>query len=282
MDHDEALERMEIAAAEPDGLERLMAGDTPEAAEVAGHLAGCPACVDELARIGRTASIVRQVVSAEPDPALRERTLALVRAVGRDRSGQPEIAASPSVQPGRACRRRDRARHRRPASGDAAPAPRPVAGGDRRGIAARRRRSGLRQAAGSPARDRQHPTRWQSSVPPPRSRSTSQPGPTHRSWPWSRSAGGDASGTVAFSPGSGALVVVANGLPAAPAGMEYGCWVEVDGSRRRLGEMYGAGDLQAWSGQADGLADLPIGTTFGVSLVPTAGGAGLPVLTGSL
>ena len=44
---------MEIAAAEPDGLDRLMAGDTSEAAAVAGHLAGCEACAGELMRLRR-------------------------------------------------------------------------------------------------------------------------------------------------------------------------------------------------------------------------------------
>ena len=32
MEHAEALERIEIAAVEPEGLDRLMAGDTPDAA----------------------------------------------------------------------------------------------------------------------------------------------------------------------------------------------------------------------------------------------------------
>ncbi len=86
MEHAEALEQIETAAVEPDGLERLMAGDTPDAAAVAGHLAGCSACADELVRIRRTATVAREVIAAEPDPALRERTLAFVRAVGRDRS----------------------------------------------------------------------------------------------------------------------------------------------------------------------------------------------------
>ena len=49
MDHDAVREQMELAAVEPDGLERLMAGDTPTAQAVAGHLAGCPACTEELA-----------------------------------------------------------------------------------------------------------------------------------------------------------------------------------------------------------------------------------------
>ena len=92
MEHAEALERIEMAAVEPDGLERLMAGDTPDAAAVAGHLAGCPSCADELVRIRRTSAVVREIVRSEPDPELRDRTLAFVKAVGRDRTG---VAAEP-------------------------------------------------------------------------------------------------------------------------------------------------------------------------------------------
>src|SRR5262245_64619409 len=41
MEHTEARELLELAAVEPDGFERLAAGDTAEAAALAGHLAGC-------------------------------------------------------------------------------------------------------------------------------------------------------------------------------------------------------------------------------------------------
>src|SRR3954471_24352589 len=85
MDHADALERIEIAAAEPNGLERLMAGDTADAAAVAGHLAGCPDCTAELARSRRTSAIAREVISSAPDPSLRGRTLAYVQAAGVSR-----------------------------------------------------------------------------------------------------------------------------------------------------------------------------------------------------
>ena len=97
MDHAEALERIEIAAAEPEGLERLMAGDTPDAAAVAGHLAGCPSCAEQLVAIRRTAVLARHVIEAEPDPELRERTLAFVRAVGRERPAAPQVADRPAA-----------------------------------------------------------------------------------------------------------------------------------------------------------------------------------------
>src|SRR3954451_19514040 len=100
MDHADALERIEIAAAEPDGLERLMAGDTPDAVAVAGHLAGCEPCQAQLAAIRRTAVLARRVIAAEPDPELKARTLAYIREVGRDRSGGAVAArAADSVVP---------------------------------------------------------------------------------------------------------------------------------------------------------------------------------------
>ncbi len=44
MDHETTRDALDLAAAEPGGLDRLMAGDTPEAMAVAAHLAGCASC----------------------------------------------------------------------------------------------------------------------------------------------------------------------------------------------------------------------------------------------
>jgi hypothetical protein len=46
--------------------------------------------------------------------------------------------------------------------------------------------------------------------------------------------------------------------------------------------MYAGGAIQAWAGPLKGLADLPPGTVFGVSLVPAGATTGQPVLTGRL
>ena len=46
MDHEETREQLELAAVEPGGIDRLMAGDTATAQAVAAHVAGCPACAD--------------------------------------------------------------------------------------------------------------------------------------------------------------------------------------------------------------------------------------------
>jgi hypothetical protein len=95
-------------------------------------------------------------------------------------------------------------------------------------------------------------------------------------------AGGAAQGTLLFSPTTGELVMVASGLADLAPGQEYGCWVEVNGKRTRIGRMYPGGDLQSWAGPVSGLADLPADAVFGVSLVPAGGGAGEPQLTGGL
>jgi hypothetical protein len=95
--------------------------------------------------------------------------------------------------------------------------------------------------------------------------------------------GGDAVGTLLFSPSSGDLVAVASDLAPEGSGQEYGCWIEVDGTRTRIGKMYWAGDLWAWAGPVPAMADVPDGAVFGVSLGPADGASGAtPVLTGEL
>ena len=69
MDHDAAREELELAALEPGGLDRLMAGDTALAQAVAAHLAGCPSCTEELVRLQRSAPLVRSVVREMPPPS---------------------------------------------------------------------------------------------------------------------------------------------------------------------------------------------------------------------
>src|SRR5919107_3491657 len=96
MDHSDVRELLEDAAIEPGGLERLMAGDTPSAAIVAGHVAGCPDCAEELDRLRRTVGAIRPAVRAVPPPELRQRTLDYVAALGRPR-GADLVPAAHSV-----------------------------------------------------------------------------------------------------------------------------------------------------------------------------------------
>ncbi len=268
MDHAEALELIEIAAAGPGGLERLAAGDTPESSLVAGHLAGCPSCADSLVRVARTAERARAAIRELPDPALRQRTLSFVRAVGRDRSG----ASAEAVQ-------------------DQAPvtSPPPVAS-----LAGRRRpwfMAGLAAAvvvaavlgfvAGGAGRVAPAPgedVADQAAVIAATMRIATQPDAANVIL--ASSTGGAAKGTILYSRSSGELAMVVTGLAPAPDGATYACWIETDGTKRRIGVVYADGGLGSWAGTVSGLASLPPGATFGVSLVPAGAGPGTPVLTG--
>ena len=97
MDHDDVLEQIELAAVEPGGLERLMAGDTPAAAAVVGHLAGCDRCAEELRRMARAAPLLRDVVRTSPPADLRDRTLAYVREHGRPRGQDTPSTSTPTA-----------------------------------------------------------------------------------------------------------------------------------------------------------------------------------------
>jgi hypothetical protein len=299
MEHAEALERIEMAAVEPDGLDRLMAGDTVDAAAIAGHLAGCPACTAELARIRRTSTLARDVIRTSPDPALRERTLAYVRSAGIPRGaaapaaavagggiatgGAPAAEASgpparvtssepASIDEGRERRRVERLRLA--VLGLAAALVITVVGG---GLAFRSASS----HSDAELADATSEVAVLEETNRATLRVTAQPD-AHRVALTSTGAAGP-EGTLLYSPSSGELVAVASGLTPEGADQEYGCWVEVDGQRTRIGRMFWAGNLWTWAGPVTGLADIPAGATFGVSLGPVGGGTdATPVLTGSL
>jgi hypothetical protein len=293
MDHAEVIELIELAAAEPEGLARLTAGDTPEAAAVAGHLAGCDACAAELARTARAATVAREAIRELPDPALRDRALAFVRAVGRDRSAsaaptaaralaaQPSADGAPpsmattgtaSLDPGRGAGDASdlRAGGRRSRRGwwyAAAAAAVLVAGlaGFAAGGAVRAPGSaGDGAAAMAAARTTMHIAR--------------QPDVVTVSL--AAADGSQAAGTVMYSAASGELAMTASGLSPAPDGAIYSCWVEQGGQRRRIGWLYVDGANGSWAGPLDGLDAIHSGATFGVSLVTTGADAGTPVLTG--
>ena len=104
MDHAEALgAHARSPPRNPVGLDRLVAGDTAEAAAIAGHLAGCEIlCRGAAALLRRVAGLARVVIAEAPDPELKERTLAFVRTVGRDRSApasMPQSGEGPASAP---------------------------------------------------------------------------------------------------------------------------------------------------------------------------------------
>jgi len=276
MDHEATLEELELAAVEPGGLERLMAGDTATAQAVAAHLAGCPSCTDELARLERASSVIRQTVRALPPPDLRTRTLAAIRTEGVAR---PLASAAPISMPA-------------PSPGGV-PAPAAVhprrsnrligqvatiaaavvlsvattwlvvgAGADDRLAAHAQTIAALERVTSETAALANQPDTAQVRL----------AGVTDKA----------VDGYLAFSPSTTELVVVVKGLTPPPAGQEYRCWVEVDGSRQRVGKMFFSPDLSFWVGPAPAVAGLAGGATFGVSLVDAAGGSvdGPPVILG--
>ncbi|MDQ2966310.1 MAG: anti-sigma factor [Chloroflexota bacterium] len=273
MDHAEARELLELAAVEPGGLDRLMAGDIPDAAALAGHLAGCRDCTVVLTRLRRDAAVIASVVRSTPPPALRDRTLEYVRQVGRDRSAPSDVAAIPRTGSGSLQAGGSWTRGRRIAvlAGLAAVLIAAVAG---TGVILGARDAVIAQ---------------QADVVTALSKVTSstlrlEAQPDVRRVELAGGPGSTASGSILFSPASHELVVVASGLIEPTAGRELRCWVEVAGQRNPVGRMYFGGDLSYWVGQVELLGDVGAGARFGVSLVDASGTSvgGDPVLTGEL
>ena len=273
MDHDEVREQLELAATEPAGIDRLMAGDTPTAAAVAGHLAGCPACTEELVRLRRASIVIADAIRSVPPPELRDRTLAYVAAYGRvpaSVSATPIPAAAPVERALAADEPRagtpDR-RFRRLAwvAGMAAALGIAVLG-TTVVLAARYAERLADQQAGAAGLSRVTAAAVALSAEPDVVRVDLAATPDSPSQ--------DVEGSLAYSAGSSDLVVIASGLTEPSADREYRCWVEIDGTRTSVGKMFFGGELAFWAGRVDTVADLPAGSTFGVTLVP-AGGAAL-------
>ena len=268
MDHDEVLEQLELAAVEPEGLARLMAGDTAIAAAVAGHLAGCADCADEFERLGRAAPLLRDVVRTTPPPDLRARTLAYVREHGVPR----DAAAVPAARSASMADTRGRI-------GRVLPWVASLAAVIALGLAAT---SFLTvQGMSRQLADQDRAIRGLEAVTSATLEITAEPDAARVT------LGGtdaDISGSLLFSPTSTRLVVVAMGLERPPAGQEYRCWLEMDGERANVGRMFFADELAFWVGDTPEVSDAGPGTTFGVSLAdlerPTLDAP--PVIVGEL
>jgi hypothetical protein len=291
MDHDEALEALELAALEPGGLDRLMAGDTTVAAAVAGHVAGCPSCAAELERLSAQVPLLRDVIRTTPPADLRARTLDLVQARGVARGAARD--ASPQLEP---------AVHARPVVlPDPAPVPAPAP--VQAHVATRTARSvlpwiaaiaaavvisvvasaaivGARLDAELAARDTQ--IAQLSAVTTATLSVTAEPDVERVALV--SPDGAATAGSLLFSPSTTELVVVATDLAPAPAGQEYRCWVVRDGEREVVGKMFFGGDLAYWVGDVAAVAGLTEAATFGVSLVEVGGTSvdADPVISGDL
>ena len=270
MDHDAAREQLELAALEPGGLERLMAGDTAAAQAVAAHLAGCPACTEELVRLQRSAPIIRTALREMPTPDLRARTLAAIRAGGVLRP-LPVAAGATSA----------------PLAGVPMPAPvddapRPIARlgrGSVLGLVATLAAAIVLSVVtttlivGGRVDDRLAAQAEQISaleeVTTATLAVTAQPDAAHVALAGANDPA--VTGSLAFSPSVGRLVVVATGLTPPAAGMEYRCWVQVGGTRQPVGKMFFSPDLAYWVGSAPAIKGVSGDATFGISLVGASG-----------
>lgn len=283
MDHAEARELLELAAVEPGGLDRLMAGDIPDAAALAGHLAGCPDCTVVLARLRRDAAVIASVVRSTPPPALRERTLSYVRQIGRDRSAAvlatvptaPTAAGSESVRPAGSW---PRGRRIAVLAGLAAALIAAIAG---TGLIVGARNEALLAERNAQIARQENVVKALSRVTTWTLRVEAQPDARRVEL---ASPGADATGSILFSPSSQELVVVATGLTEPPTGRELRCWMEVDGQRSPVGKMFFGGDLSYWAGPVDTLGEVGSSARFGVTLVDAEGTSveGDPVLSGEL
>lgn len=273
IDHADVRELLELAAVEPSGLERLSAGDTPEAAMVAGHLAGCPSCAEEARRLATAGPILREAVGSIPPDALRARTLALVRDVGRAR-GSPApvataaigLAADPSVRT-----RRQRLQLGWPVALAATIVISLVVGGAFVGL-----------RSGQDLRDQQAQTVALAKLNGATLSLTGEPDVQRVALV--ATADTAVTGTLLFSATARDLVMSASGLRPPPVGQAFACWLTgPDGSRIRIGTMLFSGELAYWAGWADELAAAGPGTQFGVTLVDGSGKpVGGDVLTGTV
>lgn len=286
MDHQETRDQLELAALEPGGLDRLMAGDTPVAQAVAGHLAGCESCTMELGRLRRSSAIIRADLREMPPPDLKARTLAAIRAEGVQR---PLVVASPGVA----------VMPLADGAGHGARTTTTVAGTSRRRTRAWSTLAMVGTVAaavvlsvvttslivGGRVDDQlaqqaltidalEHVTTSTFDV-------SAQPDAEHVQLAGVSDPTLD--GSIVYSPGTSELVVVATGLTEPAPGYEYRCWVEVGGQRERVGRMFFGDQLAYWAGTASAISGASSPKTFGVSLVGVSATTldAQPVLVGS-
>lgn len=279
MDHDAVREVLELATAEPDGLDRLMAGDTPAAQAVAGHLAGCAECTLELDRLRRLGALVRDTVATTPSPDLRDRTLAFVRLHGVPRGPALATAPGPAEVPAVAVAARPITGLRRAGRGRSMAAwAASVAAAVLLSVVATTAIVGARLDDRLAAQD--SAIADLATVTTATLHVTAEPDVARIGLAGPMGSG--TTGTLVFSPSTTQLVVVADGLTIPAAGMEYRCWVAVDGKRQGIGKMFFGGGLAYWVGPSPAVAGLEGEATFGVSLVAADGGVvdPDPVLTG--
>lgn len=247
MIHAEALDRLEAAFLAPGGWPALEAGATEDAAAIREHLAGCPDCAAEQ-RAWHVAgwALAENVPDTLRAPAgARERTLAAVADTAVTRPvrvlatppSDPPPSATPLVVP--ASMRAPRPSTPRPAvlalaaafaaalflAGAVLGGPLGLVSQDPHDVAV----TDTQAAAVASAVDRVLQQ------------------PEHVTVPLLDAAGA-AGGSVLFDPDSRQLVVLSEALEPVPAGSEYGCYLERDGERTRVGRLKVVDDAAFWMG----------------------------------
>lgn len=266
MDHADVRELLELAAAEPGGIDRLIAGDTQEAAAIAGHLAGCSSCTAEFIRLRRASTAIREVVRATAPPELRARTLAFVAAVGRPRG--PSAASTVPTNASAAEVGRPRMSRRLAGAAGLAAALLAAIGGTAF-VVGSSRDDELRMQGRTVEALVEVTTASLRIAGEPDAERVALTSPD----------GGPGSGSLVYSPRTGELLVVTTGLAEPAPDREYRCWQERQGERSRVGKMFFGGGLGYWVGPVD---DLEADSSFGISLVDLTTGTtvGSPALVG--
>ena len=271
MEHDATIEAIELAALEPGGLDRLMAGDTETSRAVAAHLAGCESCAAALVGVHRDALVIADVVATTPRPELKARTLALVRRSGVARGDEAIGAAAVEAEPAAGPPLPGVAAALVPTPAAEPTRPRRINLGWVASIAATvllsvglttvvvaDRSQAELAAQADTVEDLEHITTATMAV-------AAEPDAT--SVALAGTSGSALAGSVLFSPTSTDLVVVATGMTEPPADQEYMCWMDAGNGRIRIGKMFFGGDLAYWAGASEAIDGLDGPATFGVSLV---------------
>jgi hypothetical protein len=272
MDHAEVRELLELAAAEPGGIDALLSGGSAEARRIEDHLAACDVCRAELDELRASVAAIRDVIRTTPTPELRDRTLALVTSAGRARTAE----LTPGPMAGPAARPRFSWRSLVPAASLGAAAVAVLA------LVLVWRTVDTRLATADARIAEQQSaiagltvvTDWTLRL------GTAQDAQLIR---LASPSGADReAGTVLVSAERGELVMIATGLPAPPDGYEYRCWIDQGSGPVRIGRMYHTGAVAYWGGAVARLRGISGPFTLGVSLVSERSTAtGQPVLVGS-
>jgi hypothetical protein len=289
MDHAEVLDRLIEMAGQPGRLQGLDADTSPGSVELRGHLSTCSACRTELdawrdavgaldtaereappsgnAPAGSLRALAESAGNVTLPPGLRDRTLAAI-AESADATARARVAAPAAQAPA---------------------APRPIRRGVARPLALLATAAVLALAlvGGYAIVDRtQKLNQAQAETTALKEVAAGLDlilqDPAHQVAVLSTAAGASA-GTVSWSTARSEVVVLASGLAAPPAGQTYRCWIDRNGSRVAVGEMWLAGSIAYWVGGMDAWsATFEPGGRFSVSLEPAAGGPGTVVLTANL